>query len=200
MKKVFIVFAVALGMLLTSCNKCSNGTKVINEEESTIEMVNQNDWNAMFAQYDETRLCWYECDMKLVDFLDAECNGEIEDLVNVYQVIIPIDSTSYNTWVYKIQHFKGHEAIKDSTQGFWIEDAPLDINEIKISYREAYDKVMAVNLPKPHSRYVTLRNPLGPIAVNPQYVFGNVESQIWVDAVTGEISESNPAFPPMDEE
>jgi len=55
--------------------------------------------------------------------------------------------------------------------------------------------MMAVNFPKPHSRYVTLRNPIGPVAINTQWIFGNVREQLWCDAVTGEIRNSNPAFP-----
>jgi hypothetical protein len=54
---------------------------------------------------------------------------------------------------------------------------------------------MAVNFPKPHSKHVTLRNPIGPVAINTQWIFGNVHEQIWVDAVTGECANSNPAFP-----
>ena len=45
------------------------------------------------------------------------------------------------------------------------------------------------------SRYVTLRNPIGPVAVNTQWIFGNIHEQIWVDAVTGDTKNSNPAFP-----
>ena len=40
-----------------------------------------------------------------------------------------------------------------------------------------------------------LGNPIGPVTINAQYIFGNLESQIWVDAVTGDVKNSNPAFP-----
>jgi hypothetical protein len=55
--------------------------------------------------------------------------------------------------------------------------------------------MMSVNFPKPHSKHVTLRNPVGPAAVNAQWIFGNIKEQIWIDAVTGEAKKSNPAFP-----
>ena len=55
--------------------------------------------------------------------------------------------------------------------------------------------MMQANAPKPHSKNAILRNPIGPIAINAQWVFGNVREQLWCDAVTGEIRNSNPAFP-----
>ena len=53
---------------------------------------------------------------------------------------------------------------------------------------------MEVNLPKPHSKHVVLRKQIGPKACNPQWIFGNITSQIYVDAVTGEVNSKNPAF------
>ena len=40
-----------------------------------------------------------------------------------------------------------------------------------------------------------LRQPLGPKECNPQWVIGNIMQVIFVDAVTGEISDWCPAFP-----
>lgn len=56
---------------------------------------------------------------------------------------------------------------------------------------------MASNFPKPHSRNCVLRREIGPIPdVNPQYIFGNTKSQLYVDAVTGSVTNHTPAFQP----
>jgi hypothetical protein len=54
---------------------------------------------------------------------------------------------------------------------------------------------MAANAPKPHSRQVVLRKEVGPNSINPQYIFGNFQAQLYVDAVTGDVKTKNPAFP-----
>jgi hypothetical protein len=50
-------------------------------------------------------------------------------------------------------------------------------------------------LKKPRSKFCSLRCQYGDIKANPQYVFGNATEHIYVDAVTGEVSDKNPAFP-----
>jgi hypothetical protein len=115
-------------------------------------------------------------------------------LVNIFQKVIE-RGNGYDTYVYKFQHFNDGTVLTDSIAGFWIENWPLEDKAIKLKYTEAWDKVMAVNFPKPHSKHVTLRNPVGPVVINTQWIFGNIKEQIWVDAVTGECKNSNPAFP-----
>ena len=51
------------------------------------------------------------------------------------------------------------------------------------------------NIPKPHSKNVVLRKEIGSLDANPQYIFGNSQAQVYVDAVTGEVRGYNPAFP-----
>ena len=115
-------------------------------------------------------------------------------IVNVFQKVIE-RGNGYDTYVYKFQHFNDGTVLTDSIQGFWIENWPMEDKEIKLKYVEAWDKMLAVNFQKPHSKHVTLRNPIGPVAINTQWIFGNIKEQIWVDAVTGECKNSNPAFP-----
>ena len=71
----------------------------------------------------------------------------------------------------------------------------MNEDAITVTYEQAYELMNQVNLPKPHSKNCVLRKPLGPQACNPQYVFGNVQAQVWIDASTGEAKNSNPAFP-----
>jgi len=117
---------------------------------------------------------WYETDIILDEFLDEECDGSIAELVNVFQVAERKDSTSFDTKVFKLQHFANGRNEKGYTRGFWIEDFPMKLKEIKVSYKKAFEIMQKVNLPKPHSQYVTLRNPIGPKECNPQWIFGNI--------------------------
>ena len=75
-----------------------------------------------------------------------------------------------------------------------MEDFPLNDEAIVLTFTEALDRVLAANYPKPHSKYVVLRKEIGPKAANPQYIFGNLKSQLYVDATTGAVSDSNPVF------
>ena len=198
MRKLFIL-ALLCGMFMSSCTKCSNGPQdeqVVEQDTAfVVEAINQSDFDSMIAKYSDTDFRWYECDILLKDFLDEECDGTIEELVNVYQTVTEKDGGSFDTQVYKVQHFADGTVYTDSIKGFWIEDYPITMEDIKVSYAEAFELIMAVNLPKPHSQYVTIRKPIGPLECNTQYIFGNIHAQIWVDAVTGEIREANPAFP-----
>lgn len=65
---------------------------------------------------------------------------------------------------------------------------------ISLTFKEAYQKIMEINFPKPHSKQCVLRKPLGPIDCHPQYIFGNIRSQLYVDAITGGVTDKNPAF------
>jgi hypothetical protein len=137
---------------------------------------------------------WYETGIVLSDYLDGENQvGEIECVTNVFQVVTECDSGGADTEVIYIAHTL--EGVQNTQQhGFWIEDFPLNDQSIKVTFAEAYNKVMSVNYPKPHSRHCVLRKQVGPINANPQYIFGNNRAQLYVDAVTGEVKDKNPAF------
>lgn len=138
---------------------------------------------------------WYEVQVVLNDYLDDEnCDGSISSITTIFQVLSDVTEKSADVNVIMITH-NGEDTEIAVNHGFWIEDYCLNDEKIEVTFDEAYDKVCQVNLPKPHSKHVVLRNPIGPKSINTQYVFGNTRSQIWVDAVTGEAVNSNPAFP-----
>jgi len=138
---------------------------------------------------------WYETEILLPEFMDTDnATSDPVMIVNIFQKIIE-RGNGFDTWVFKFQHFNDGTVLTDSIAGFWVENMPLNDEVIKLKYTEAWDKVMAVNFPKPHSKHVTLRNPIGPDAINTQWIFGNIHEQLWVDAVTGDVKNSNPAFP-----
>lgn len=192
--------------MFTACNSCSQPQENATTTDSTavaakdstvvinVEHAIATDRQAMYVNYkDDYR--WFETEILLPEFMDADnATSNPEMVVNVLQSIVE-KGNSADVWVHKFQHFKDGTVVHDSIQGFWIENCALNNDVIKLKYTEAWDQMMAVNFPKPHSKHVTLRNPLGPVSVNAQWIFGNIHEQIWIDAVTGEAKNSNPAFP-----
>ena len=198
MKKIFAILAsIALLIGVSSCNSCTNQSKEAKADAEVAELVVENvisvDREAMFLAHGGDYR-WYETGIQLVNWLDEENDGAIAMVVNVFQVIEEYDSTSFDTFVYKYQHFADGTVNEEGIHGFWVEDCPLNEEAIKVSFKEAFEKVQEVNLPKPHTRQVVLRKQVGPVDANPQWIFGNLHSQIYVDAVTGEVANSNPAF------
>ncbi len=197
MKKViFLMASLAIMMSLASCKCSSDNQKPVEPaivvDTLTVENTVSTDRQAMYLNHGEDYR-WFETGVVLKDFLDEENDGAIEMVVNVFQVIEHFDSTSFDTFVYKYQHTLEGDA-QDSVHGFWVEDYPLNEEAVVVTFKEAYEKVMEANLPKPHTRQVVLRKQVGPVAANPQWIFGNLKSQIYVDAVTGKVSDKNPAF------
>lgn len=200
-----MLFALLLGF--SSCNGCgkqtptdftTDSTEVIVADSSVVALNVENaismDRQAMYLSHGGDYR-WYETDILLPEFMDIE--GATSDpvmIVNIFQTVVE-RGNGYDTWVYKFQHFNDGTVLTDSIRGFWIENLPMEDKEIVVKYVDAWEKMQQVNYPIPHSKHVTLRNPIGPIDINTQWIFGNVNEQIWIDAVTGEAANSNPAFP-----
>ena len=183
-------------MLMIGVSACTCTQQKVTSEPQVAELVVENtistDRQDVYLNHGE-EYRWYETGVQLKNFLDEENDGTIDMIVNVFQVIEEIDSTSFDTFVFKYQHtLEG--TTTDSIHGFWIEDYPLNEEVIKVSFKEAFEKIQEVNLPKPHTRQVVLRKQVGPVDANPQWIFGNLHSQIYVDAVTGEVTDENPSF------
>lgn len=199
MKKFIFVLTLFAGLMFSSCNKCTNTpqqnlTDSVKVAELVVENTVSTDRQAMYLKVGEDYR-WYETCILLPYYLDSDSVTSTPAMVsNIFQSIVA-KGNGYDTWVYKFQHFPDGTCLIDSVQGFWIEDSPLNDNEINLKYTEAFDKVMQTNSPKPHSRQVCLREPVGPLPVNAQYVFGNIREQLWVDAVNGNVVNSCPAFP-----
>jgi len=199
-----LLFAFVISF--SSCNGCSKQTTdaalsdtievVVNDTTVALNVENAiaMDRQAMYLAHGGDYR-WYETDILLPEFMDSEdATSEPVMIVNVFQTVVE-RGNGFDTWVYKYQHLNNGEILTDSVQGFWIENYPLEDKPISVKYAEAWEKIHEVNYPIPHSKHVTLRNPIGPVAVNTQWIFGNIKEQIWIDAVTGEAAGSNPAFP-----
>ena len=188
-------------MSFMSCTGCNSSKEDIKLQDSVVATTVLDvehsialDRQTMYVNYKDNYR-WYETEILLPEFMDSDsATSNPEMIVNVLQSVVE-EGNGADVWVHKFQHFKNGEIVHDSIQGFWIENYALNDEVIKFKYTEAWDRMMQANFPKPHSKHVTLRNPIGPVAVNTQWIFGNIQEQIWVDAVTGDTKNSNPAFP-----
>lgn len=200
MKRLFVLLmSIMLILGVNSCRCTSNQKEVTPAVDSlaVTELVVENtistDKESVYLNHGKDYR-WYETGVVLTDWLDGESDGSIEMVVNVFQVVDYIDSTSFDTYVYKYQHtLEG--TVEDSVHGFWVEDYPLNDEKVTVTFKDAFERVQSVNYPKPHSRQVVLRKEVGPVDANPQWIFGNSAAQLYVDAVTGEVHDWNPAFP-----
>lgn len=199
MKKVFgflTIFALSLGLVACTCNPQSDVEEVTPVE--TVDSLGVNvertvalDKEFMFLNYGSDYR-WFETCILLDEFLDEECDGSVAGVSNIFQAVEAKDE-AVDVYVIMSAHTLEASTI-EVVHTFWVEDFPMNEELIKLTYRDAFEKVMATNCPKPHSQHVVLRKELGPKPANPQYIFGNSQAQLYVDAVTGEVRDTNPVF------
>ena len=91
---------------------------------------------------------------------------------------------------------KAGTLIPPAINDVWIEDADLSDKEIKLTCEDVLERLKEWNDLIPPAISMTLRYPVGPCECNAQWVIGDVYDVIFVDAVTGDISNWNPAFNP----
>lgn len=188
MKKfIYIIAAVCSTLLCVNACKCTNGND--NFVEKTI--VENKAW--MVEHYGPDYR-WYETSVVYNDYLDEETDGSYTTVSSVFYYSTIIDSTSFvpSTVIFTVKN--GVEQVPEITSDVWVGDCTMTDIEIVLTFRDAFDRVMEANYSKPHSRNCVLRKELGPVDCNPQYVFGNVEVQLYVDSVTGEVTDENPAY------
>ena len=213
MKKLFYtllltcMFSLMVGFSsCTQCSKAGNEVKadtvlvdstVVDSTAATglvVENLISMDRQQMYNQYAKDYR-WFESCILLKDFLDEDCDGTVAGVSNIFQVVEESeDGKTFDVHVVMFAHTPDTAAV-EVVHSFWVEDLPMENEAIKVTFKEAFEKVMAVNYPKPHSQHVVLRKQLGLIDANPQYIFGNTESQLYVDAVTGAVTDKNPVFP-----
>lgn len=194
MKRIlsFLIIAI-MAISLTSCDwfKKSEQTK----EQPTVETYIESDMEYMAENYGEVYV-WYETEVIYNDFLDEENDGSIESIKSVFQHEKVVDSGAY-VKVVTITH-NGDLMDVEAVDGWYAECYNMRGKELPVTFKDAYDAIMAVNLPKPHTRCCVLRDQVGPVASNPQYIYG--VGLLFVDAVNGNVSEVNPVFPNENED
>ena len=197
MRKFVFILMLAIITMLTSCEEKKNEKQQNLNEPKVESLIVENtisvDREFMFLNYGGDYR-WFETCILMKDFMDEETDGSVDAVTSVFQVVKEIDSSCYDTHVIMTVHTLDTSTI-EIKEGFWVEDWPLNDEAICVTFEEAFSKLMEANCPKPHSRHCVLRSEVGPVSANPQYIFGNSRSQIYVDAVTGEVSTVDPVFP-----
>lgn len=197
MKKLIFAFSIVACLFMMSCscekNKSVDGTETTDSTALVVENVTGMDRQKMFQDFGKDYR-WFETCIVLKDYLDSEeTDGTVTGISNIFQVVVEKDNGA-DVRVVMFTHV-GDSTQVDVANSFWVEDLPMNEDAIKLTFKDAYDRVMAANALKPHSRQVVLRKEVGPNSINPQYIFGNSQAQLYVDAVTGDVKTKNPAFP-----
>jgi len=197
MKKLIFCLSVLACLFMMSCscekNKPVNNTETTDSAALVVENVTGMDRQKMFQDFGKDYR-WFETCIVLKDYLDSEeTDGTVTGISNIFQVVVEKDNGA-DVRVVMFTHV-GDSTQVDVANSFWVEDFPMNEDAIKLTFKDAYDRVIAANAPKPHSRQVVLRKEVGPNSINPQYIFGNSQAQLYVDAVTGDVKTKNPAFP-----
>ena len=195
MKKFWLIFAgIILAFGLNSCNSCSKTTDESVESSIIVENTISVDREYMALNYGDYK--WYETCVVYDNYIDADTTIVVEGVSNIFQVLVAVDDNSFDTKVVSIAHIKDNSRVEVRERAFWVGDFPLNDETIALTFDDAFERLMEANLPKPHSKYVVLRREIGPKpGVNAQYIFGNANYQVYVDAVTGDVRPNNPAFP-----
>lgn len=186
MKKLLILFALVAGFCMFSCEGKKKPV-VIENVEATIS----TDREDMFVNQGE--YSWFETVVNYKDFLDEENDGSVITVTSVFQTVTPVDSTSFDVKVFVYNHANG-KTTTEVNEGPWVEDCVLNNEQITLTFKDAFDKLMAANIVKPHSKVCVLRKAVGPKEANVQYIFGNADGAVFVDAVTGDVTDVDPFF------
>lgn len=208
-KSIFFCLLLAIaGIMATGCSGCQSGKKGQPKEQETYhdyDGVVQNftaGVSHIQALHRQTmnRLVGgnaFEWRNSKVVFNDEITDENIDDLhiTDVNDVFCYVNGEG--PWVqYVNSNVKEGVQIPWPVSDIWIEDGSMNNAEIKLSAEDALELLKEWNgvLPK-GVKSISLRLPVGPKGCNAQWVLGSISDPLFIDAVTGEITDWCPAFP-----
>lgn len=205
MKKFIFMSLVAVAAMLTGCSSChSDNAKqekketvyhdydgVVQDFTAGVAHIQSLHKQTMYAlnggDYD-----WRNSKVTLSEDITAESIDDLHvvDVTDVFQLFVPdpvVQFVSSNVKKGTILPWPMHD--------LWIEDASLNDAQIKVTAEQALQRLKEWNgvIPK-KAKTISLRLPVGPKRCNAQWVIGDIFNPLFIDAVTGEIRDSNPAF------
>ena len=206
-KNLFICLLLVLtGMVVTGCGSCQS-----EKSKQDMKEVVYHDYDGVVqdftggvaqeqALHRQTMFALvggdYEWRNSRIIFNDTVTYENIGD-VHVTDVIDIFQYWDKGPWVQYISTnvTKGTQ-IPWPIDSPWIEDDDMSEETVKLTAEQALGRLKEYNgiLPK-GCDFMTLRLPVGPKACNPQWVFGDTFNVLFIDAVTGEVRNWNPAFP-----
>lgn len=155
--------------------------------EHIIALQRQEMYNAVEGGY----YVWYETKFSYSDSLKIETLDDVRlvEITSTFQTFSPNLSYTVTDNV-----AKGH-LFPHPTPGLWIEDFDLNNVQVKLTVNDVIERLKQWNGILPPGTFIILRKPVGPQPCNAQYVIGNPFQVIFIDAVTGDVTDWNPAFP-----
>ena len=205
---IFESLAIIALIGFSSCNGCKGETPkiddpvvayhdydgVVQDFTAGVGHIQALHRQAMFSLINGKEYQWRNSRVILNDTVTME---NIDDLhvMAVNDVFFYWDSQKGPMVQYINSHVKYGVQIPYPINDVWIEDADMSEQPIKISAEQALMRLKEWNgiLPK-DCNFITLRYPIGPKDCNVQWVFGDVYDVLFIDAVTGEIRDYDPAF------
>lgn len=209
MKKVFYFFMSIAMLGMVSCASCKHEKEpVFNGYD--VESVMAADQQVM-ADLCGDSVYFYEC--------QAHYMYNFDTMVDTNQVVWIRDVFQHKHTCYEIFHFadsneignlveyiseliKPYQYTIDTNEvdytltlvveDYWLEDQPMNFNEVKYTLKDAYNILMAAECVKPHSNFVVMRQPITepPYPIHPYYIFGSMIDCMAIDSHTGEFVEN----------
>jgi len=214
MKKfIFCLLLTIVGIMATGCNSCQpENTKqetvyhdydgVVQDFTAGVSHIQALHRQTMFNLVQTLKAQGhviehgYQWRNSRVIFNDTLTYDNIDDLhiTDVNDVFFYWDKQKGPQVQYVNVNVKQGTLIPWPINDVWIEDADMSDQPIKLSAEDALKRLKEYNGILPKSYFLTLRLPVGPEDCNPQWTFGDEYDVIFIDAVTGEVSDYNPAF------
>lgn len=195
MKKIILSLAAALvfAVSFSSCSKKANDAEQTMEESKTSQLVNED---KAYMDSISKSFMYFETVYTFAGNVDTLKTADIESVASVFETL---DTDSLKSSVYVAKHYLANDVdsvaweVKDSC--YWIEDFDIKGFPCKLTVEQAFEALQKSPVKKPASRICVLRSQLVPKAKRPQYVFGDEKTGfVYVDAVSGEVTDVNPVF------
>lgn len=205
-KLVFCLTLAIVGLMATGCNSCKSENKqesekvavkadydgVVQDFTAGVANIVSLHRQTMFTLVDG---CEYEWRNLQVVFSDKITEESLDDL-KVVDVTDVFYYWNEGPWVqYITSNVEKGTLIPDRIPDVWIEDGDMIESEIKLWPDDVIQKLKEWNGVVPPASTMILRLPIGPRRCNAQWVIGGIGEVIFIDAVTGEITDWCPAFP-----
>ena len=196
---MFFLALVLACTLVTGCDSCQSGNA--NQEDydgveqdftAGVDNIQALHRQTMYALVNG-QFEWRNSRVLFNDTITLE-NIDILHIVDVTDVFQYWDEQGPKVRMISANIEKG-TIITPAIPDVWIEDASLNQAEIKLTADDVLQRLKEWNGIIPAAVGMSLRLPVGPQECNAQWVIGDVYDVIFVDAVTGDVTDWCPAFP-----
>lgn len=201
-KKILLGFLFAIACIVATGCSCKSENKkqevksadydgVVQDFTAGVDHITALHRQTMFTIYKGEQYAWYETRVLFNDSIKWDTIGDLKvvDVTNIFQLFEPARCQ------YISSNVKEGTIIPPAIPDIWIEDCDMSDVEVKLWPEDVLERLQQWDGVLPPAVGMTLRIPLGPRRCNAQWVIGNMMQVIFVDAVTGDITNWCPAFP-----